>query len=68
MGIQSASKLISERDELQAYQRGSLDVGGGGRDVFAQPQQGDARPQNGEKKKKAQFSMQEGGRAQPLRR
>lgn len=67
MGIQSASKLISERDELQAYQRGSWDVGGGGRDVFAQPQQGDARPQNGEKKN-AQFSMQEGGRAQPLRR
>lgn len=51
MGIQSASKLISERDELQAYHRGSWDVGGGGRDVFAQPQQGDARPQTGKKKK-----------------
>lgn len=26
-----------------------MDVGGGGRDVFAQPQQGDAGPQNGRK-------------------
>lgn len=27
-------------------------MGGGGSDVFAQPQQGDARPRNGRRKKK----------------
>lgn len=42
-----------------------MDVGGGGRDVFAQAQQGDTGPQDG---KNSQFSMQEVGRAQPLRR
>lgn len=51
MGIQSASKLISERDELQAYQKGSWmwveEAAVGEQGCFALPQQADMGPRMG---------------------